>query len=118
MSLKLTATIIALFAILIASCSNRIDESSIEAGLLCPLAETAFAKQDFGDLLLTLEKKFHVEKEKLRITQQGVFIPVKNRFVEEDGYFLAKPGVNIIIEIGDPAFVRVKGCIYRYHIKG
>jgi len=54
----------------------------------------------------------------MRITQQGVFIPVKNRFVEEDGYFLAKPGVNIIIEIGDPAFVRVKGCIYRYHIKG
>jgi len=64
MTLKLTATIIVLFAILIASCSNRIDESSIGVDLLCPLAETAFAKQDFGKLLLTLKKRSTLKKKK------------------------------------------------------
>ncbi len=109
---------IAVLAALIAACTNRIDDSSIEADRLCLLAETAFAKKDFGDLLSTLEKQFHVEKKKMRITDQGIFIPIKNRFVEEDGYFLAKPGVNIILRSSDPALVRVKGCIFRYHIKG
>lgn len=83
-----------------------------------PARRDGICKAGLRQIASDIEETFHVEKEKMRITQQGVFIPVKNRFVEEDGYFLAKPGVNIIIEIGDPAFVRVKGCIYRYHIKG
>lgn len=84
----------AVFATLIASCSNRFDESKIEVDRLCSLADTAFAEQDFGDLLPVLEKQFHVARDKMRITDQGIFIPVKNRFVEEKGCFLARPGVN------------------------
>lgn len=108
----------AALAALIASCANRFDESSIEVDRLCSLADTAFAKKDFGDLLPVLEKKFHVARDKMRITDQGVFIPIKNCFVEEKGYYLARPGVNIILKSGDPALVRVKGCIFWYHIKG
>lgn len=81
-----------MLAAFIASCSSRFDESSIEVDRLCPLAETAFAKQYFGDLLPALEKQFHVARDKMRITDQGIFIPIKNRFVEENGYFLARPG--------------------------
>jgi len=103
---------------LIASCSDRIDESSIEVDRLCSLADTAFTKQNFGDLLPALEKQFHVERDRMRITDQGIFIPVRDRFVEEKGYFLARPGGNIILRSGDPALVRVKSCIFRYHIKG
>lgn len=108
----------ALLTALIVSCSNRFNESSIQVDRLCSLADTAFKKQDFNDLLPALEKQFHVERDKLRITDQGIFIPMKDRFVEEKGYFLARPGVNIILRSGDPAFVRVKDCIFRYHIKG
>jgi len=117
-SLLKTLICAAVLAGLIASCSDRIDESSIEVDRLCSLADMAFKKQDFNDLLPALEKQFHVAKDKMRITDQGIYIPVKDRFVEESGYFLARPGVNIILKSGDPALVRVKGCIFRYHIKG
>lgn len=103
---------------LMASCSkSTFDETSIKVDRLCRLADKAFAKKDFGDLLTALEKQFHITRDKIRITDQGIFIPIKNNFYEEDGYFLAKPGVNIILST-DPALVRVKGCIFRYHIKG
>jgi hypothetical protein len=103
---------------LIASCSNGIDVSSIEVDRLCSLADTAFAEHNFGDLLPALEKQFHVDGKKMRITEQGIFIPIKSRFVEENGYFLAKPGANSSLRSGDPALVRVKGCLFRYRIKG
>ncbi len=105
-------------AVLIVGCSDRIDDAMIQVDLLCSLADTAFAKQDFNDLLPVLEKQFPVEKKNMRITEQGIFIPVKNRFVEESGYFLARPGASIILKSGDPALVRVKGCVFRYRIKG
>ena len=100
------------------SCSSRFDEASIDADRLCGLADTAFARQDFSELLPALEKQFHVEKKDMRMTGQGIYIPLKHRFVEEDGYFLARPGTNLILRAGDPALVRVKGCVFRYHIKG
>ncbi len=117
-SLLKTLICTAALAGLITSCSNRIDESSIEVDRLCALADTAFKNQDFGGLLPALEKQFHVEKDKMRITDQGIFIPMKERFVEEKGYFLARPGANIILRSSDPALVRMKSCIFRYHIKG
>jgi hypothetical protein len=103
---------------LMASCSeSKFDETSIKVDRLCRLADRVFAKKDFGDLLAALGKQFHVTRDKIRITDQGIFIPLKNYFVGEDGYFLANPGVNIFLST-DPALVRVKGCIFRYHIKG
>jgi len=109
---------IAALTALIASCSNSFDETSIKVDRLCLLAEIAFTKQDFDGLLSALEKQFHVERKEMRITAQGIYVPIKNRFVEEDGYFLSRPGVNIILKSSDPSLVRVKGCIFRYHIKG
>jgi hypothetical protein len=117
-SLMRSLVCIVLLAVLPASCSNKFDESSIEVERLCSLADTAFAKQDFSNLLPALEKQFHVARDIMRITDQGIFIPIKNRFVEEKGYFLARPGVSLILRSSDPALVRVKGCIFRYHIKG
>ncbi len=109
---------IAALAVLAASCSNGIDESSIEVDRLCTLADAAFAKKDFVVLLPALEKQFHVPGTTMRITEQGIFIPMKTCFVEERGYFLARPGVNIILKVGDPALFRVKACLFRYRIKG
>lgn len=106
------------FSAQVLSCSGRIDESKIDADGLCGIAETAFAKQDFRVLLPALEKQLHVKKKDMRITEQGVYVPVWHRFVEEDGYFLLRPGANIVLRAGDPAFVRVKACLFRYHIKG
>ncbi len=103
---------------LISSCSNKINESSIDIDRLCALADAAFAKKDFSALLPSLEKEFHVDAKNMRIAEQGIFIPLKARFVEESGYFLAKPDANIILKVGDPALVRVKGCLFRYRIKG
>jgi hypothetical protein len=117
-SLLKTLICIAALAGLMASCSSRFDEASIQVDQLCSFADRAFKKQDFNDLLPALEGQFHVERDKMRITDQGIFVPMKERFVEEKGYFLARPGVNIILRSGDPAMARVKGCIYRYHIKG
>ncbi len=103
---------------LISSCSNKINESSIDVDRLCALADAAFVKKNFGDLLPELEKQFHADAKNMRIADQGIFIPLKGRFVEESGYFLARPGANIILKVGDPVMSRVKGCLFRYRIKG
>ncbi|BDG01553.1 hypothetical protein [Anaeromyxobacter oryzae] len=47
----------------------------------------------------------------------GIFIPTSAFFVEEQGIFVARPDA-VLSERGDPAFVRVESCIYRYSIKG
>lgn len=119
MTAKLTSVLLAAVLVaLIVSCSNKVDESIIDVDRLCTLADAAFARQDFNALLPALEKQFHVDAKKIRVTEQGIFIPLKNRFVEESGYFLVKPGANIILKVGDPALFRVKGCLFRYRIKG
>lgn len=109
----------ALLIVLSTACTDGFNDAAIDIEQLCSLSNVAFAKQDFGDLLSALEKQFDVTSGKMRVTKQGIFIPIKERFVEEQGYFVARPGVNIVSGKGtDPAFDRVKECIYRYRIKG
>ncbi len=117
LTLKLALLATTLVAVM-TSCSNTMDESKIDADRLCALADAAFAKKDFSDLLPELEKQFHVDAKNMRIAEQGIFIPLKGRFVEESGYFLARPGANIILKVGDPVMSRVKGCLFLYRIKG
>lgn len=107
-----------LVATLASSCSNSMDDATINAERLCPLSVDAFAKQDFGDLLSELERQVGMSRNKMRITKEGVFVPMKERFVEEQGYFIAKPGVDMSVKGTDPAFELIKGCIYHYQIKG
>lgn len=114
----ITSVCAAMLAVLMASCSNGIDESTLEADRICALADAAFTTRNFSDVLAALEKRFPVDAKKMRITDQGIFIPVRSRFVEERGYFVARPGVNIVLKSGDPAMVRVKACVFRYRIKG
>ncbi len=109
---------VAVVAAVTTSCSNKIDESKIEVYKLCALADTAFDKKAFSRLLPELERQFHADAKNMRIAEKGIFIPLRSCFVEESGYFLAKPGANIVLKGGDPALSRVKGCLFRYRIKG
>lgn len=108
----------ALLGTLSTGCRETFNESTIEADQVCLLSSSAYAKQDFDGLLSVLEKQFGVARSKMRITGQGIFIPMKENFVEEQGYFIASPGVSISGKGVDPAFNRVKNCVYKYRIKG
>lgn len=113
-----TGLCVALLGTLSTGCSEAFNESTIEADQVCLLSNSAYAKQDFDGLLSALEKQFGVARNKMRITGQGIFIPMKESFVEEQGYFIARPGVSISGKGADPAFHRVKNCVYKYRIKG
>ncbi len=107
-----------LLATLASGCGDAMDVSAFDAERLCMLSADAFVKQDFDDLLSELERKVGTTRNKMRITKEGVFVPMKERFVEEQGYFFAKPGVDMSAKSTDPAFELIKGCIYHYQIKG
>jgi hypothetical protein len=109
---------VVLLITLFTSCSDRFNDSAINVDQLCSQASIAFEKKDFAGLLTTLEKQFGIARGKMTVTEQGIFIPTRECFVEERGYFVAKPSVSVSGVGTDPAFERVKGCIYRYRIKG
>jgi hypothetical protein len=108
----------ALLAMLISACSDSLDGSALDIDGLCSLSVTGHKTQDFSGLLTELERQLGVARNKIRVTGEGVFVPVKARFVEESGYFVAKPGVNVKAKGTDPAFEPIRECVYRYRIKG
>lgn len=55
----------------------------------------------------------------IRVTQQGVFLPVKSFSVSESGWFyLPKKSNYIPLKETDPSFERIVDNIYWYEIKG
>jgi hypothetical protein len=55
----------------------------------------------------------------VRVTSEGVFIPIRSFFVEERGLFVFPAGSNFVPpRSGDPSFKLLRGRVYRYEIKG
>ncbi len=107
-----------LLCVLVDGCSDTLDERRVDVDRLCSLSSTAFQKREFDALFSELEKQLGTVKSKMRVTDQGIFVPTKQLFVEESGYFISRPGVELRGKSADPAFELVKGCMYRYRIKG
>lgn len=99
-------------------CGDSLRDSRIDSSRVCSFAGAAFKENGFDNLLLELEREFGIPKKKMRITSSGVFVPMKKRFVEESGYFVARPGINFASPHTDPSFELLKECVYRYEIKG
>lgn len=109
---------ITLFATFMIGCGDSLDGSAIEVDRLCSISNSAFVNNDFSELLSELEKQLKVERSRMRVTRDGVFIPMKSGFVEEQGYFVSKSKMDENTKGTDPSFDLLKGCVYRYKIKG
>jgi hypothetical protein len=110
--------LVPLVALLVSCGQSSFDGSNIDVDRLCSLSKISFEQHDFSGLLSDVERQLGVKKEKVRIAREGVYIPMHERFVNEEGIFLAKPGVRIDAEGTDPSFYLIGDCVYRYEIKG
>ena len=55
----------------------------------------------------------------VRFTEEGVYLPTHNRFVEEDGLFILRTGTTFNpTASGEPRFKPVRERLFRYHISG
>src|SRR4030095_10964559 len=93
-------------------CGHSLDGSSLDVDRLCSLSAAGHKTQDFSRLLTELERQVGVARNKIRVTREGMFVPVKKRFVEESGYFVAKPGVDAAAKGTDSTFEPIRGCVY------
>lgn len=100
-------------------CGVTLDGSALDIDGLCSLSAAGHETHDFSKLLPELERQIGVSRSKIRVTPEGLFVPVKAGFVEESGYFLlARPEAPVKTEGTDPRFEVIRGCLYRYRIKG
>lgn len=106
------------FVSALSGCADTKDVSRVQMQRICALSKDAFSNQRFDELRGVLENEFGVPRAKIRITEQGVFIPKIHRFVEEEGYFLLRPGASVGGKEGDPAFEAIADCAFRYQIRG
>lgn len=109
---------VALLFLLTSGCGESLDGSALDIDGLCSLSAAGNQTQDFSQLLEELERQLGEARDKIRVTREGVFAPVKAHFVEESGYFVARPGVDVKTRGTDPSFDPIRGCVYRYKIKG
>jgi hypothetical protein len=63
-----------------------------------------------------IARQFRVEPKRLRWDGNGVWVPQTAAFIEERGFFLARPGV--VPRDGYPSFTPVRQCLYRYRTIG
>lgn len=103
---------------IILGCSDNVPEFSSQASEICMVAEKSFENDELDNLLSYLKNNYDIESGKIRFDESGVYIPLKERFVEESGYYIAAPGHHVNGEGSDPAFREIEKCLYRYHIKG
>lgn len=99
-------------------CDEDPSELAIRVRDICPIAEVAFEKRELQILFEYLEKELGMNTESVRVEEVGVFIPIEQSFVEEEGYFLLAPGNEVMGDSEDPAFHKIEQCLYHYRIKG
>lgn len=104
--------------VVLQGCDEDPSELAIRVRDICPIAEVAFEKREYQVLFEYLERELGMSTESLRVEEAGVFIPIEQSFVEEEGYFLLAPGNEVMGDSEDPAFHKIEQCLYHYHIKG
>ena len=102
----------------IVGCSGTRDISPAEARGLCAVAGRALRAQGADEATAALERRFGTSAAMMRVTERGVYIPTRKWFVEESGYFLARPGAVPGGKGHDPSFELIAACLYTYRIKG
>lgn len=104
---------------LLFSC-KRLTGAELDIGKTCAVARQHFqGVEDLASLLQLLQDQTGVKPIEIRVEDEGYYIPMKRFFVEESGYFVANPGVEVQIGEGhDPAFLRINDCVFTYKIKG
>lgn len=105
--------------LVILSC-KRLTGSELDIRKTCAVARQTFEGDgDQASLLLLLQEQTGIKPSEIRVEAEGYYIPMKRFFVEESGYLVANPGVEIEVgEEHDPAYLRIEDCVFTYKIKG
>lgn len=111
-------TCMLLLIALTSACGDSLNDSQIETKQVCSLVQAAFSSHDYSGLLSELERQLHIDRSKMKIAKDGVFIPTRTFFVEEKGYFVSRAPIDEAKRSDDPSFYWVKDCVCRYEIKG
>lgn len=107
-----------LLSMFLTSCGNSIDIEHIDIYRLCSISKIAHDNSEFSALLIALEQQFGIDKAVMRIAQEGIYVPISQNFVTEEGFFVAKPELYIEGQGTDPSYHLIENCIYSYEIKG
>ncbi len=105
-------------SVLVIGCGNAIEVKEENAAKLCSLATSAFKDQKYDPLYQEIENEFGVKADKIRVNKEGVFVPLKHWFVEEEGIFIARRDMGNGTNSTDPSLKKLSHCIYVYRIKG
>lgn len=86
----------------------------LDADRLCGMV--AAAVRDDPAVRSEIARQFRIERKRLRWDGDGVYVPQSTCFIEERGFFLARPGV--VPRDGYRSFTPVRQCVYRYRVAG
>jgi hypothetical protein len=110
--------VVILASALLSACACRAHVPDVPGDLdtdrLCGIV--AAAVRDDPAVLSEIARPFRIERNRLRWDQNGVYVPQSTCFIEERGFFLARPGV--VPRDGYPSFTPLRQCVYRYRIIG
>ena len=88
---------------------------TIDTDRFCPMAVQANKSLAFESLYKELKQVTGVEQEDMRDSTAGIFVPMYQFFTEEKGlFFLTNPA----LEPEDFQYEKIRGCLWKYHIRG
>lgn len=94
-------------------------DTGFDADKLCALHVAARESGDNSEFLLAVERELGVEPSSIRPDREGdgFFVKTSEFFVEEQGFFIAKPGA-VLLRSTDPSFEPLRSCFHRYRRRG
>ena len=104
-------------ASMLAGCTWAPRDTGFDAENLCALHVKARDTGKHSEFLTAVARALDVEPANIRLADDGVFVETSEFFVEQQGFFIARPGADLRAD-GDPSFEHVRACIYRYKVVG
>lgn len=116
---RVAVLLVCVFVLGLFSCS-RLTGAELDIPRICSGLRQAAHGEEISALSEMLDEMTGPKKQK-RIYEDdnGYYVRLHRLFVEESGYYIAKPGVEIVASPGtDPSFKKIEDCVYEYVIKG
>lgn len=101
-------------SMVVSGCMKKITIEDETAARLCKLANS---KLDQQTLAVEIAGLLKVDTSKVRISKEGIYVVMRAYYVIEDGIFISLSEKEMPMS-GDPSYIRLHGCVYRYHISG
>lgn len=102
---------------LISGCGKEITVDRETAEKVCNEAHIAAQSGNLDALKNVVMEKYKI-KGRIRVKEEGIYIPLKRFNVVEDGLFVPLKEEKYLINSGDPSYKKATECLYIYHISG